>query len=172
MLTEAPMHAYRMQQLIVERHKDDVINVSQRNSMYQTIQRLLRDGLLEVESTERTENRPERTTYQITELGRSALERWLREMLSAPADDYPEFPAALAFLPSITVAEAIEALGERVANLEARLSALQQEQAYGRTFLAPVFLVESDYQEKLLTAELEYVRSLVQDLRSARITWP
>jgi hypothetical protein len=36
MLTEEPMHAYRMQQLIKERRKDDIVNVSQRNSVYQT----------------------------------------------------------------------------------------------------------------------------------------
>jgi DNA-binding PadR family transcriptional regulator len=172
MLTEAPMHAYRMQQLIVERHKDEVINVSQRNSVYQTIQRLLRDGLIAVESTERTENRPERTTYRITEPGRSILHRWLRAMLAAPAKDYPEFPAALAFLPTISVAEAVDALEERVTRLEAALAAVRQELADGRTFLPPVFLVESDYQESLITAELDYVRSLVQDLRSERITWP
>jgi DNA-binding PadR family transcriptional regulator len=172
MLTEAPMHAYRMQQLIVERHKDDVINVSQRNSIYQTIQRLLRDGLIAVESTERTENRPERTTYQVTEPGRATLQRWLREMLSAPAEDFPEFPAALSFLPSISVAEAVDALDQRAARLEERLATLQAELAQGRTFLAPVFLVESDYQERLLSAELDYVRSLVKDLRSERITWP
>jgi DNA-binding PadR family transcriptional regulator len=41
MLTEEPMHAYRMQRLIKDRRKDDVVNVSQRNSVYQTIQRRL-----------------------------------------------------------------------------------------------------------------------------------
>ena len=66
-LTEEPMHAYRMQQLIKERRKDDIVNVSQRNSVYQTIQRLVRDGLAEVSSTGRAENRPERTTYRITD---------------------------------------------------------------------------------------------------------
>src|SRR3954471_12608680 len=85
MLTEEPMHAYRMQQLIKERHKDDVVNVSQRNSLYQTVQRLVRDGLVEVESTERADNRPERTTYRVTAAGRECLARWLRDMLSAPA---------------------------------------------------------------------------------------
>ena len=69
MLTEEPMHPYRMQQLIKERHKDDVVNVTQRNSIYQTIERLLRDELVEVESTAREANRPERTTYQITDAG-------------------------------------------------------------------------------------------------------
>lgn len=33
MLTEAPMHAYRIQQLIKLRGKDEVVNVKQRNSL-------------------------------------------------------------------------------------------------------------------------------------------
>lgn len=53
MLTEAPMHPYRMQQLIKARGKDEVINVSQRNSLYQTIDRLMRGDLIAVRETER-----------------------------------------------------------------------------------------------------------------------
>ena len=102
MLSEEPMHAYRIQQLIKERHKDDVVNVAQRNSVYQTLDRLLRDGLIEVQTTERAENRPERTTYRLTEPGRVILRQWLTTMLAEPAREFPEFPAALAFLPSLT----------------------------------------------------------------------
>ncbi|MBN9135172.1 MAG: helix-turn-helix transcriptional regulator, partial [Phyllobacterium sp.] len=46
MLYEAPMHPYRMQQLIKERGKDEVINVTQRASLYQTVNRLEREGLI------------------------------------------------------------------------------------------------------------------------------
>lgn len=46
MLMEEPLHPYRMQRLIKERGKDEVINVTQRASLYQTIQRLEREGLI------------------------------------------------------------------------------------------------------------------------------
>ncbi len=172
MLTEQPMHAYRMQQLIKERHKDDVVNVSQRNSVYQTIQRLVRDGLVEVASTERAENRPERTTYRITDGGRSTLGEWLRAMLSTPALEYTEFPAALSFLPNLAPADAITALTARVSRLEERMTALDQEIAQLGTFLPRLFAIESEYQRQVVAAELGYVRSLVEDLRTERITWP
>lgn len=172
MLTEQPMHAYRMQQLIKERHKDDVVNVTQRNSLYQTIQRLLREELVEVESTERTENRPERTTYRITDTGRATLRDWLYAMVSTLAREYPEFPAALSFLPSLTAPEALAALTTRVAHLEQRLSALTEELAYGATFLPRLFLIESEYQHQVVAAELTYVQTLVADLSAKRITWP
>ena len=172
MLVEEPMHAYRMQQLIRERRKDDVVNVSQRNSVYQTIQRLVRDGLAAVASTERAENRPERTIYRITPPGRETLRAWLRAMLSTPAAEYDEFPAALSFLPNLPPDEALAALRVRVERLEQRLAALDAEIAEVGSFLPRLFAVESEYRQKVFAAELAYVRSLVEDLGAEEITWP
>lgn len=172
MLTEEPMHAYRMQQLIKERRKDDVVNVGQRNSVYQTVQRLVREGLVEVAATERADNRPERTTYRITDAGRATLGDWLRTMLSTPAREYPEFPAALSFLPSLPPVDATEALAARVTRLEERLVAVNEEIAAVSRFLPRLFAIESEYQRQVVEAELTYVRALVEDLRAERMTWP
>ncbi len=171
MLSEQPAHAYRLQQLIKERHKDEVVNVAQRNSVYQTIDRLLRDGLLEVQSTGRNENRPERTVYQITDSGRATLREWWHTMLAVPAREFPEFPAALAFLPTFGPAQALAALQERVQALEAKISATDAELKQVASFLPRLFLIESEYQRSVLEAELKYVRSLVADLASERLVW-
>src|SRR4029450_5380342 len=82
LLYEAPMHPYRMQQLIKERGKDEVINVRQRASLYQTIDRLLRAKLIAVRETARGAKRPERTIYELTEAGRETMFMWMREMLA------------------------------------------------------------------------------------------
>jgi DNA-binding PadR family transcriptional regulator len=171
LVCEMPMHAYRMQQLIKERHKDDVVNVAQRNSVYQTIERLLRDGLIAVRETSREENRPERTVYEPTEAGRETLRQWMRVMLSTPAREFPEFPAALAFLPVLEPDEARAALEERLGALEARLSAVDGELAESGKFLPRIFLVETEYQRAVLATELDYLRTLIGDLRSGEITW-
>ncbi|MFC4058747.1 PadR family transcriptional regulator [Planomonospora corallina] len=168
---EEPMHAYRMQQLIKERRKDDVVNVAQRNSVYQTIDRLLRDGLIAVRGTAREENRPERTVYELTGAGRQTLRDWMRTMLSAPAREFPEFPAALAFLPVLPVEEVRAALEGRLTALEERLAGLEAELAEGGAFLPRVFLVESEYQRAVLRAELDYVRGLAADLRTGALSW-
>src|SRR5579859_7266930 len=89
---EEPMHPYRMQQLIKLRGKDHVANVAQRNSVYQTIDALLRAGLIEIRETARDENRPERTLYAATDAGRAALVDWIRTALSTPAREFPDFP--------------------------------------------------------------------------------
>ncbi|MFP3964914.1 PadR family transcriptional regulator [Actinomadura fulvescens] len=172
MLTEEPMHPYRMQVLIKERRKDAVVNVSQRNSVYQTIQRLVRDGLVETAATERAENRPERTTYRITDAGRTTLTEWLRTMLSTPAQEYAEFPAALSFLPNLAPRDATVMLTARAARLEERLAALDAETTQISEFLPRLFAIESEYQRQVVATELAYVRSLIEDLRAERITWP
>src|ERR1700761_8145973 len=102
MLSEAPMHPYRMQRLIKERGKDEVINVTQRASLYQTIQRLEREGLVVASATIHDARRPGRTVYEIPASGRAVVLEWMRQILSTPAAEYPEFPAAISFLPLLS----------------------------------------------------------------------
>jgi len=172
MLVEAPMHAYRMQQLIKERRKDDVVNVTQRNSVYQTIERLLREGLVEVAGTDRDAGRPERTTYRVTEAGRRQLAGWMREMLAIPAAEFPEFPAALSFLPVLPADDVARLLRERITRLEGRASALDAELAWGSEHLPRVFVVESEFARRVLAAELDYLRSLAADVEAGSVAWP
>lgn len=170
LLTEAPMHAYRMQQLIKERHKDEIVNVAQRNSVYQAIDRLLRAELIQVRHTDRDERRPERTVYEITDEGRETLVAWLREMLSTPSREFPDYPAALAFLPVLTMEDVTVQLRQRVAVLAARLAAAEA-MATEAAWLAPVFLVEDDYRAAMIRAELDWTRSLLARLDSGEVSW-
>ncbi|MET7469815.1 PadR family transcriptional regulator [Micromonospora sp. NPDC005686] len=169
LLVEEPMHAYRMQQLIRERDKQDVVNVAQRNSIYQTIERLRRDELIRVAETRREEGRPERTVYALTPAGRRTLDEWLTDALATPAREFPEFPAALSFLPILPPEEAARRLDQRVGAIEARLR--EREATLAGVELPRLFLIEDEYQLALLRAELDWVRRLVADLRSGALTW-
>jgi DNA-binding PadR family transcriptional regulator len=172
LLAEAPMHAYGMQQLIKSRRKDEVVNVAQRNSVYQAIERLLRDGYIQVRHTVRDAGRPERTVYELTDTGRVVQEKWLRAMLSTPAREFPEFPAALAFITTLPAAEAGKVLEMRQAALEDRLARVRADLKVGEDMRLPrVFLIEGEYEETMVRAELDYVRGLVKDFRSGRLTW-
>src|SRR5436189_3898356 len=127
LLYEEPMHPYRMQQLIKERGKDEVINVRQRTSLYQTIDRLLRTKLIAIRETAREEKRPERTIYAITEHGRSTMLSWMREVLSTPAREFPAFPAVLAHIPLLTPEDARVQLGQRAQMLAAEIARIDAE---------------------------------------------
>ncbi len=170
LLTEEPMYPYRMQQLIRERGKDAVVNVRQRASLYQSIERLHRDGLISVHQTAQQEGRPERTLYAITELGRETARRWTRDMLSRPAQHYPEFPAALACIPLLTPEDALNQLHVR---LEALTESVRQLhlQTPDDAQVPRLFLLESEYQMAVLQAERTWVTALIADLKDGHLTW-
>lgn len=168
LLTEAPMHPYRMQQMIRERGQDQLVNVAQRNSVYQALDRLVRDGLVRPAGTGRDGGRPERTTYEITEAGTATLRRWLTAMLPAPAREFPEFPAALAFAAILEPAELQELLARRIGEQEKRLATLEGQAPPG---LPRLFLIEDEYRAAVLRAEVAWLRAVVDDLASGRFHW-
>ena len=165
------MHPYRMQRLIKERGKDAVINVRQRASIYQTIKRLERAGLIAVQGTVRAERRPERTTYALTEAGDEAARTWLREMLSTPGREFPEFPAALAFIPLLAPEDVVRQLEARIAALEAERARAEAELAGSADWLPRLFLLETEYMHAAREAELAWVRAVADDLRAGWLTW-
>lgn len=171
LLDEAPMYPYRMQQLIRERGKDEIVNVRHRASLYQSIARLERDGLIEVHGTTRAENRPERTLYRLTDAGRETLHAWLRQMLARSASEFPEFPAALSFIYLLEPEVAREALARRADALDAerrRLAAVLEEHADS---VPRLFLLEVDYLKTVAEAELAWVRGVAEDVDAGRLTW-
>ncbi|GAA3339930.1 PadR family transcriptional regulator [Amorphoplanes nipponensis] len=168
LLLEAPMHPYRMQQMIKDRGQDQLVNVAQRNSVYQALDRLVRDGLARPGGTAREAGRPERTVYEITAAGEATLRRWLTAMLPAPAREFPEFPVALAFLPILDPAEAATLLERRIEALAGKVTQLEQQAPPG---LPRLFLIEDEYRATLLRAELGWLRALVDDLHTGRLSW-
>ena len=171
LLYEEPMHPYRMQQLIKERGKDEVINVRQRASLYQTIDRLLRAKLIIVKEIAREEKWPERTIYAITEHGRTTMLGWIREVLSKPGREFPAFPAVLAHLPLLTPEDAQAQLGQRAHTLTAELERIDAELRRGIELVPRLFLIEMEYLRAMVHTELMWVQSLVAELGSGQLTW-
>ena len=170
LLYEQPQHVYRMQKLIEAQGKDRVVNVRARASLYQTIERLQRLGLVEVVETVRTASHPERIVYGITDAGREAAREWLREMLSSTGGEFPDFIAAVSVLFGLEPEDARRQLELRVERLEAELTATEAEFA-GVPDLPRLFLLEEEYRRTVLQAELAWLRGVIDDLRSERLTW-
>ena len=171
LLAEEPMHPYRMQQLIKQRHKDDVINVRLRASLYQTIERLLRGGLIEVQETERAENRPERTIYRLTPEGDATARQWLREMLAHPVNEFPEFPAAISVMPLLPQEEVLALFIQRQAALAVQIAEIDRKLGAIIPYLPRLFLLEMEHQRALLDAERQWVGGVITDLQSGGLHW-
>ncbi len=170
LLFQEPLHVYRMQKLIEHQAKDRVVNVRSRASLYQTIERLMRLGLVEVQETVRTDSHPDRTVYAITEAGRAAAKQWLREMLSSTGGEYPEFIAAVSILFGLAPEDARQQLEVRAQQLQAQITDAEQALS-GSAHVPRLFLLEEEYRLAVLRAELAWVSGVVADLRDGRLTW-
>ena len=171
LLVEAPMHPYMIQRLVKERGKDRVIYVGQRASIYKTIERLHRDGLIAIRGSKREAQRPERTIYEATAEGRKVVVQWMREMLASPRPEFPEFPAAVAYLPLLTPEDALRQLELRQLRLTEVLAKQKADLAAAPQGLPRLFLMEEEFLRAVTSAELTWVNSIVEDLRSGRVTW-
>jgi len=90
-------------------------------------------------------------------------------MLSTPAREFPDFPAALSLLdPSIKPSELRALLETRIAALETRLAS--HTESYPG--LPRIFLLEEEYMAAIVRAEIAWLRGIVADLRSGRLKPP
>ncbi len=171
LLSAAPLHPYGMQRLIRLWGKDQVINVGQRASLYKTIKRLLKEGLIRVRSTERDQQFPERTLYELTDEGRSEALIWLADMLSTRRNEFPEFPAALSFTALLGPEATLTSLERRAEQLRADVAGLERELAKAPVMLPRVLLLESEYLRAAAAAELAWVGAVTRDLREGALRW-
>ena len=172
LLAETPMHPYEMQRVMQARGKDNVVRV-QRGSLYPAVERLAAAGLIEPVETGREGRRPERTVYRITEDGRDTAEMWLTAMVREVRNEFPEFPAALSFLPLLSAPDARAELTARLVALGKGIAAIRSvtEDLNERFRLPRLFLIETEYQLTMLQAEYRWVESVVDDIAEGRLTW-
>jgi DNA-binding PadR family transcriptional regulator len=170
-LFTGPMHVYGMQKLFEATAKDRVVNVRSRASLYQTIERLMRHGLVEVVETVRVEGYPDRVIYAVTESGRQTAREWLREMLHTTEGEYPEFLAALSLLFGLAPDEARAELELREQRLATTLADTKQTLAETPPGLPRLFTLEEEYRRAMVEAELSWLRGVIGDLRDGRLSW-
>ena len=166
-----PMHVYKLQKLFEATGKGRVINIRSRASLYQTLERLQRHGLVEVVETARVEGYPDRVIYATTPAGLEVAREWLRQMLRTTGNDYPEFLAALSILFGLPPDESRAELELRVEKLSAELAGAQSALASVPPELPRLFLLEEEYRIALLGAELTFLSGVIEDLKAGRLTW-
>jgi DNA-binding PadR family transcriptional regulator len=171
LLVAGPLHPYGIQRLIKQWGKDKVVNVGQRSNLYKTIKRLHEAGLIAVRQTERDQQYPERTVYELTDDGRREMLAWLADMLAAPRNEFPQFPAALSFAMLLDPAEALAVLERRAAALRENLTRLEQDLGNFSGSLPRVTLLDDEYLHAVTAAELNWIGGVLDDLRTGALTW-
>jgi DNA-binding PadR family transcriptional regulator len=180
LLFERPMHPYEMAATLKDRRKHESIKLRY-GSLYPVIDALVARSLIVARETEREGRRPERTVYALSEAGLDELRAWMRDLLRAPAKEYPQFETALSLMPVLPPDEAVSLLRARALELsgtiwkmEAQLAELAQQDfaamageaqlpaALAGQKFPPLFSVESEYHLAMVRAELDFVNDLVR----------
>jgi DNA-binding PadR family transcriptional regulator len=168
-LLERPMHPYEVATTLRQRNKLNSVKLNY-GALYAVVESLRKRGLIEPIDTERSGRLPERTVYQLTSAGRVEADDWLADLVSRPVTEYPQFVAALSFLPAVPPQHAAELLRERLKHLaveEAQASATRE--LVQKRGLPRLLWVEEEYRDRLRAAEIDYVRSLIQDIDSGTL---
>jgi DNA-binding PadR family transcriptional regulator len=171
LLELGPLHPYGIQRLLKLWGKDQVVNVGQRASLYRTINRLRDGGLIAVLQNEREHQFPERTVYELTEVGRDAAQHWLTDVLATPRNEFPEFPAALSFAMLLAPEQLVALLEQRIAGLHKNLDRLDRDLRATRDTLPRVTMLDSEFQRAISVAELAWLRGIAEDLRTGQLNW-
>jgi DNA-binding PadR family transcriptional regulator len=171
LLLERPMHPYEMFQTFLARSEDRIVKVRP-GSLYHTVERLERDGLVRSTGTAREGNRPERTTYEITDDGHERMLERVTEMLSTWKNEYPEFPLALAEAHNLPADAVIKLLQKRVIELRGQLDLyrLAVDFVEGKQ-LERKFWLEASYLRTVVQAETDWVEHLIGELQAGSIDW-
>ncbi|QXJ24492.1 PadR family transcriptional regulator [Actinomadura graeca] len=171
MLCDGPMHPYEMQQRIRDHAYDVAVKITH-GSLYHSVERLASAGLIEPLETSREGRRPERTVYAVTSAGRDAAHNRLAELLAKPAEEFPLFGAGLAFLNLLPEPEVARQLRNRAIFLEAQLAGDQTaHESLRKQGVERYKLIDHEWTLARARAELDFVRSLADDLESGRLTW-
>lgn len=170
LLREGDMHPYEMVRLMRHRHDDRLLTITN-GTLYHTVSRLHRAGLIDELGIDREGNRPERTTYSLTDAGRDAVVTWVQRELPR-TDPAAEFRIALAEAHNLERPEVIDLLSARRVSLVEDHVRHRDGLVKAREKGVPEqVLVEIERQEALLDAELRWLDSLLSRLDSEAMPW-
>lgn len=171
LLCEQPMHPYEMYQLLMARSDDRIVKVRP-GSLYHAVDRLAEQKLVEELGTDREGNRPERTTYRVTDEGRAALTNRIAEILATPTREYPQFVLALSEIHNLNASDATALLRRRIEHLRyeaAELNAFELGAAARDT--PAIFVVGIEYMGAVIAAEVAWLQKFVFSVENGELEW-
>jgi DNA-binding PadR family transcriptional regulator len=171
LLAERPMHPYEMYQVLLLRNEDRIVKVRP-GSLYHAVNKLEEGGLVRAVGTDREGNRPERTTYEITEDGREQFLDRIEELIVEPLNEYPKFPLAIGEAHNFPLPKVIKLLHMRLAALAVeREQGMKDLDAVRAKGVPEAFWLDGPYLIAMHDAEVAWIEKLIADLESGVIDW-
>ena len=172
LLAERPMHPYEMYQLSMQRRDHRLVKIKP-GTLYHAVRRLAESGLVAAVGTEREGNRPERTTYEITDDGRDQLQSNVALMLAQVAAEYPVFPFALGEAHNLPDEEVVRLLTTRLSALRETIGEIEAGIAvvHGKN-LPWAYWLQLEYLHTVISAQATWLESAITDIGSGRFAVP
>ena len=170
-LHQRPMHPYELYQVMFRRREDRVVKLKP-GTLYHAVAKLAEAGLIEAVGTDREGNRPERTTYQVTPLGREVSTEQLKSTLAEPVYEYPEFVVAIGSALPLPKDEVLRALRRRRDILQEESDLMGEAvEILDERALPEVYRLDVDYQQAFVAFEIGWLTRLIDRIDSGDLDW-
>jgi len=171
LLHEQPMHPYQLHQALVERGDTRLVRVSP-GAVYHGVERLERDGLVEVVGTDRDGRRPERTTYRLTDAGRTAFSQRLTSFLGDDHPSYPLFSVGVAEATELPATEVAAQLRRRRDREEARRVDLEARHRMALDSGLPRrYALDVEHDLALMATEITWLDATIAEIERGDLDW-
>src|SRR6185312_6886872 len=151
--------------------RDDRMVTITNGTLYHTVGRLERAGLVAEVGVDREGNRPERTTYAVTDAGTRAVSEWVRREL-VRVDRPAEFRIALAEAHNLERTEVVDLLRTRREDLAGLCT--QHEDGLRGALAKGVpeqYLLELDRERTLLRSDLAWLDHTIDRIIGDALPW-
>ncbi len=160
-------HGYELRKRIVDQNINDICDV-QLGSIYAALKRLAQEGLVEKCGETRSGNRPTRSMFEITELGKKELRTLMADAFLDPQQ--PERPVDLAvhFSGLLTVDDVRDLLEQRLQALERFSSLIERGTTVAHDDPAVRELIRDipDHFRRINRAEIAWTKRILENARS------
>lgn len=157
----------------LQKRSDNHAAVITRGTLYNTVAALAEAGWVASQGQQRSGNRPERTVYALTEAGHAELVRRLDSQIRNPQREFSQFLGAVSYLGALGPSGAEQALSERGRRLRQRTAEDERRLADALATGVPrLHVIEAEYALGLARAEMAWIDSVIDDIRTGSLTWP
>lgn len=172
-ISEHPIHAYQLLTTLRGRYGEQrqVVPISP-GSVYRSVDKLETAGLVVKVKTEREGNRPERTTFAITDNGHKCLRHHIALFISETDRDSLHFTMGLLLLNDLELDEALALLTERRDTQERQLEEDRRDlQVFLDSGLQRRYVLDYLLRQELLAAEITWIDSLIAAMKDGSVPW-
>lgn len=169
LLRYGPQHGYQLKKIISEELED--FTQIKLPSIYYHLEGMAKSGLLTA-NNEKSDSRPERTVYSVTEKGKKAFARMLQKQLAMQYRPVFDNDAIFYFANELPPEEVVGALEEERTALNVSLATIERHRLETMSFVPPEAKTTAEiifsHHELHYRAELDWVETSLERLKGEK----